>query len=128
RGETMPHVNQKGIFTADRRPKDGLYFYKASLSAKPVLHIAVNDRKYFAGAPKATQKIEIYSNLAEAELFLNGVSLGKKQTDKSRKAAWDVTLREGKNQLMARGGRGAKPVTDLAEINYHEGTAASAEI
>ena len=40
RGETIPQLNQKGMFTFDREPKDVHYFYKANLSKEPVLHIA----------------------------------------------------------------------------------------
>ena len=32
RGETIPHLNQKGMYTFDRKPKDIHFFYKAKLS------------------------------------------------------------------------------------------------
>lgn len=128
RGETIPHVNQKGMFTATRVPKDVHYFYKANLSPSPVLHIAVNDQKYFAGPPEREQRVDIYSNLAEAELLINGVSHGNKQFDGSRKASWDVKLATGRNLLIARGMRGGKPVVDKAEVYFKPISAASPDI
>ena len=35
RGETIPHLNQKGMYTYDRKPKDIHYLYKANLSKSP---------------------------------------------------------------------------------------------
>ncbi|MEP6788158.1 MAG: glycoside hydrolase family 2 TIM barrel-domain containing protein [Acidobacteriota bacterium] len=128
RGETIPHVNQKGMFSFDRTPKDVHFLYKAHLSSGPVVHIAVNDRKYFAGAPSAPQTIDVYSNLAEVELFCNGVSIGKKQPDAEKKASWQVPMRDGANELTARGSRKGKPVNYTARVNYKAVTAGSAEI
>lgn len=118
RGENMPHVNNKGMWTYDRQPKDIHYFYKANYSKKTVLHIAVNDWKYRAGTNSAPQRIDVYSNLAEIELFLNGVSLGKKKPDAIRKATWDVIFREGENILLAAGTQTGAKITDSVTINY----------
>ena len=128
RGESIPHVNQKGLFTFDRQPKDVMFFYKASLSQQPIIHIALGDHKYWSGAPNAEQKIDIYTNFAEAELLCNGVSLSKKTVDGSRKATWSVTLKEGKNLLVARGTRNGRAVADSAEINYRSVSVTSREI
>lgn len=128
RGETIPHLNQKGMFTFDRKPKDVHYFYKANLSHKPVLHIAVRDWQYRAAADSAPQKIDVYSNLAEVELFNNGVSLGKKKTNESKKATWDVVLQNGINSLIAQGMRNNSKLTDAAEVNFKLVTINSNEI
>ena len=128
RGETIPHLNQKGMYTYDRVPKDIHFFYKANFSKQPVLHVALNDRKHAAGAPKAPQKIDVYLNLDEAELFCNGISLGKKRSDGSTKLSWDVVLRDGNNVLVARGNRNGRTVTDTGRINYRGITTSSPEI
>jgi beta-galactosidase len=128
RGENMPHVNNKGMFTYDRRPKDVHFFYKANYSSEPVLHIAATDWKYRAGTDLSPQKIDVYSNLAEVELFLNGVSLGKKQPNALKKATWDVTFRDGVNRLKAQGAKDDIPQTDAAEVNYKLVTVDSDEI
>jgi beta-galactosidase len=118
RGENMPHVNNKGMFTYDRKPKDVHYFYKANYSNEPVLHIAARDWNRRAGAESGPHAIDVYSNLPEVELFLNGVSLGRKKTNSVAKATWDVTFREGVNTLRAQGARGNDVVTDTAAVDF----------
>lgn len=128
RGETIPHLNQKGMFTFDRKPKDVHYFYKANLSTEPVLHIAVRDWQYRAATDSAPQKIDVYSNLSEVELSNNGVSLGKKKTNESKKATWDVVLQNGVNSFFAQGAKGNSKLTDTAEVYFKLVTVNSNEI
>lgn len=128
RGENMPHVNNKGMWTYDRKPKDVHYFYKANWSGEPVLHIAANDWKTRAASELKPQKIDVYSNLPQVELFLNGVSLGVKKPDAIRKATWDVNFKDGANSLEARGTRGAMKMTDEVGIDFKLVTAGSPEI
>ena len=116
RGETIPHINQKGLFTYDRKPKDVAYLYKASFASTPVLHIAARDWPVRSGT--SDQRIDIYTNLAEVELIQDGSPLGKKSSGASRKITWDVKLRPGINSLAARGSRDGKLITDLAEITW----------
>lgn len=116
RGETIPHINQKGLFTYDRSPKDISYFYTAHFSKEPVLHIATRDRRVRGGALK--QRVIVYSNLPQAELFVNGVSYGKVGVGIDRKAFWEVSLRQGKNLLRAEGTDGKRSVSDTTEIDY----------
>lgn len=127
RGETIPHLNQKGMWTFDRKPKDVHFFYKASFSDKPVAHIAVNDRPMFAGAPKTEFPIDVYSNFAEAELKLNGVSLGKKNVT-DHKASWTTVFRNGRNTLSVIARTGNRSATDTAVIEFKEITVKSPEI
>lgn len=112
-GESMPNMNQKGMLTFDRRPKDAFYLYKANWSAEPVVHIASRDWTRRAGtdsvAPSGAgprpvaQPVDVYSNLAEVELFANGRSLGARKPDDVRRASWDVPFVDGDNVLEARG-------------------------
>jgi beta-galactosidase len=128
RGENMPHVNNKGNFTFDRHPKDVHFFYKANWSNEPVLHIAAKDWKYHAGTRLTAQKIDVYSNAAQVELFLNGASLGVKKTDDLRKVTWDVTFSNGENALVAAGTRGAVKMNDMVNVNFKLITVNSPEI
>ena len=128
RGETIPHVNQKGMFTFNRQPKDVYYFYQANFSAAPVLHIAVRDWPERGGADLSPQKIDVYSNLPEIELFSGGASLGKKKPDELSKATWEVNLREGANLLTAQGFKNGSGLTDSAEVNFKLITVKSDEI
>jgi beta-galactosidase len=104
-----PGMNDKGLVTYDRRTrKDAFYFYQASWSATPVLHL--NSRRYTA-RPAGPTEITAYSNLAAAELFLNGVSCGKINATE-RVLRWPVVLTEGKNTLVVRALSGVTPLSD----------------
>ncbi len=127
RGETIPHRNQKGMWTFDRKPKDVHFFYKANLSDKPVVRISVNDRAIFAGKAKTQFPIDVYSNFPEAELRLNGVSLGKRAVA-DRKATWTVRFRNGRNRLSVTGRSGGRTVTDTAVIEFRELDVTSPEV
>jgi len=70
-------INHKGLVTFDRAyKKDAFYAYKAWLSGEPFVHIC--GKRYREIADK-TIKIKVYSNLPELELFVNGVSAGRKK-------------------------------------------------
>lgn len=127
RGETIPHLNQKGMYTFDRKPKDIHYFYKAHLSREPVVHIAVRDNLVRAGRVAKKQRVDVYSNLPAVELFHKGRSLGRKVVDSNRKVSWDVVFTAGANLLVARGGDG-KSSADSAVVTFTEVTASSPEI
>lgn len=116
RGETIPHINQKGLFTYDRKPKDVAYLYKASFATDPILFIAVRDWPVRSG--RSEQRVDTYTNLEEVEMFHNGVLLGKKSVGPSRKVTWDVNLRPGVNAFAARGTRNGQLTTDHAEITW----------
>lgn len=128
RGETIPHLNQKGMLTYDRKPKDIHYFYKANYSKEPVLHIATRDWALRGATDDTPAKIDVYTNLAEVELLHNGVSLGKKKPNDIGKIVWETVLKDGKNTFTARGRIGGKSVTDSTVVNYKLVTVSSPEI
>ena len=72
-------------------------------------HDAVADWSWggFEGRPL---QVSVYSSCEEAELLLNGRSLGRKKTDRGSefKAAWEVAYQPG--ELKAIGYRGGRPV------------------
>jgi beta-galactosidase len=128
RGGTVPHLNTKGIFTYDRKPKDIYYYYKALFSAEPVLHLATRDWAIRQGAKPSdqsdhgeqplSQPVEIFTNLSAVELFINGKSLGSKLVNTSRHTSWDVPFRSGLNLIEARGRAGSRTVSDKAEVRF----------
>ncbi len=70
--------NHKGLVTFDRKyKKDAFYAYKAWLSDEPFVHLC--GKRYIDRVEDVT-KVTVYSNLPEVELFVNGKSLGKKQS------------------------------------------------
>ena len=70
--------NHKGLMTFDRKyKKDAFYAYKAWLSDEPFVHLC---GKRYVDRVEDVTKVTVYSNQPEVELFLNGESLGKKQS------------------------------------------------
>jgi len=125
RGESIPHVNQKGMLTFDRQPKDVYFLYQAALSSKNIIHIATRDWAYRAGAANRIYHIDVYTNQPAVELFANGRSLGQKMfAEGDHKITWHVTMRDGINQLEAKSAK----VSDSAQIKYTTINANSGEI
>ncbi|TDG36172.1 glycoside hydrolase family 2 protein [Pedobacter changchengzhani] len=120
RMDVVPNINNKGLLTVDRKPKDSYYFFKAALSSTPFIKIASSDWMNRAGRAESEQfafckqPVVIYSNLPNVELFNNGVSLGVKPTQ-GFKAIWDVPFNNGLNQLVAK----ANNKLDQIAINFH---------
>lgn len=118
RQESMPRVNNKGLFYNDRTPKDVAYYFKSMWRKDiPVLRIASRDWKVRVGKEGETQQIKLYSNLPEVELFVNGESAGKQVTDNCH-AVFNVVLPVGTSVLTAQGVYGNKPVEDVMIIDF----------
>lgn len=118
RQESMPRVNNKGLFYNDRTPKDVVYYFKSMWRKDiPVLRIASRDWKVRVGKEGETQQIKLYSNLPEVELFVNGESVGKQATDNCH-AVFNVVLPVGTSVLTAQGVYGNKPVEDVMTIDF----------
>ena len=72
-------MNHKGLVTFDRKyKKDSFYAYKAWLSEDPFVHIC---GKRYVDRVEDVTRVTVYSNQPEAELFVNGESLGKQTSD-----------------------------------------------
>lgn len=118
RQESMPRVNNKGLFYNDRTPKDVAYYFKSMWRKDiPVLRIASRDWKVRVGKEGVTQQIKLYSNLPEVELFVNGESAEKQATDNCH-AVFNVVLPVGTSVLTAQGVYGNKPVEDVMTIDF----------
>ncbi|MBA9076120.1 glycoside hydrolase family 2 TIM barrel-domain containing protein [Rufibacter quisquiliarum] len=122
RQETMPRLNNKGLVTFNRTKKDIFYFYKVTLRIdSAVVHVATQDWPLRRMAPQKAgdsfviNPINVYSNCAEVELFLNGKSLGRKQVQETV-ATFDVPLVPGKNNLRAIGERQGVPAEDFKTV------------
>jgi beta-galactosidase len=121
REETMPHINSKGMLTIDRKPKDLYYYYQSQLFETPFLQIT-NWRNRAGMAIKTNQDhlqtLDVFSNAPEVELFVNEISLGKKQQTKGERFTWKIELSEGKNIIIAKAWFNGKELQDKAEISY----------
>jgi beta-galactosidase len=122
RGDTMPSINNKGLLTIDRKPKDAYYLQQAHWSRKPMVHIAAADwrnRSVIADTGETVTRIlRVYSNAAEAELFHNVKSLGVKPVV-DREAEWEVPFIEGRNTLCATAQISGADVESFQEIRFN---------
>lgn len=114
-GGVSNNMNQKGLVTWDRQPKDSYFMYKANWNPEPMVYIASRDWKTRAGLKNATSTIEVYSNLPEVTLSINGKSYGPKKPDDIQKCVWTVQLTDGENKVTA---SGKNQVVDNFTINY----------
>ncbi|RYG16087.1 MAG: DUF4982 domain-containing protein, partial [Chitinophagaceae bacterium] len=118
REETMPHINNKGLLTISREPKDTYFLYQAYLSDKPYLKITSAQWRSRVGiadssASVSTQNIQVATNQKSAELFLNGKSLGLKNAV-DHICDWNVPFVDGRNQLKVVSGE----TIDNADIDF----------
>ena len=118
RGDSIPHINQKGLLTYDRKPKDIFYLYKAKFSENPVLHIASREWTKRVGINTNLHPLKIYTNLPEIELFQNGVSISKKKIDNSRILNLEISFKHGWNSFIAKGISGGIEIVDEAKIYF----------
>lgn len=119
RQESMPRVNNKGLFYNDRSPKDVAYYFKAMWRKDiPVLHIASRDWTYRIGKEGEEQSIKVYTNLDEVELFVNGISCGKQQPS-NYNTIFHVTLPKGNSSVMARGYQNGILVEDMMMMTFN---------
>ena len=127
-GGSIPHLNQKGMQSWDRKPKDVYFLYKANWNPEPMVYIASRDwtHRFGAGYNYNTNKgeiehkqpVDIYSNLQNVELLCNGKSLGVRQPNEINKITWHVPLNPGKNIIEARGNKGDELYQDLIILEY----------
>lgn len=117
-GGVNNNMNQKGLVSWDRKPKDSYYLYKANWNIQPMVYIASRDWMDRAGVAGELSTIEVYSNLAEVTLMINGKSYGSKKPDGIQKCTWKVNLNAGANTVYAMGELGGNHLTDQVLVNY----------
>lgn len=114
----IPYVNEKGVVERDGTPKESYYVFQSYWTKKPMLHIYGHTWPIRWGEPGEKKEILVYSNLPEVELFVNGVSQGKKKRDINDYPAagfhWNAVLKEGNNVIEAKAGK----LTDRIEQQY----------
>jgi beta-galactosidase len=77
RKETMPHINNKGLLTMDRTPKDAWYLYLAFLHPKPMARLAIGDAGGRILVKDGKIRIPVISNQAEVMLFHENQKIGE---------------------------------------------------
>ena len=123
RKDAVPHINNKGLVSADRKKKDAYYLYKALLNKTPFVAIASKGWKKRAGIADevdgkvATQPITVVGNGNEVELFINGKSLGKQKFDFAT-TTFNVPLQQGQNLIEVVSNKDGKEIKDFAIIKF----------
>lgn len=94
-----PGINDKGLVTFDRKvKKDAFYFYKANWN-KEEPFVYISNRRH-TNRTKPETIVTVFCNLPEAELFVNGKSMGKQSPDTYATIIWDkVPLQAGDNKI-----------------------------
>jgi beta-galactosidase len=117
-GGPASHRNQKGMITWDRKPKDVYYLYKANWNPDPMVYIATRNWLVRAGERNASSTMDVYSNLGEITLYVNGEAQKAEKTSDIKKASWQVRLRDGMNRITASGQLNGKTYSDEVMVEY----------
>jgi beta-galactosidase len=109
-GESAMHywpgvVSNFGIMDYCGFPKDAFWYYKSCWQDEPVLHIL----PHWNGIGADSVEVQLYTNMQEVELFLNGKSLGSKNLEKYDIPSWKIKYVPGR--LVAKGKRGKEKIT-----------------
>jgi len=102
RGEPTPFKwpsvsSQFGIMDTCGFPKDSFYFNKACFTDKPMLHLM----PHWNWKKGEQVRVVAVTNCEEAELFLNGKSLGRKKADVCACPEWIVDYEPGRISAKA---------------------------
>lgn len=109
-----PAINDKGVVTEDRKPKDAYYWYQANWSEKPMLYIT--SRRDVEKRTKQV-KVMLFSNRPSVELRLNGGAWQRVPVT-DRMATWTIDLDQGENRVEARARAGSEVLTDAVTWRY----------
>src|SRR5262249_3499925 len=99
-------------------PKDVYYLYKANWNPEPMVYIASRNWAIRAGEAHALNTIDVYSNLPQVTLTVNGVSQGTRKPADIHKARWSVQLADGTNVIHVTGRSGNSAIADEMVIDY----------
>jgi beta-galactosidase len=119
--DAAPHTNTKGVATDERIPKDVYYYYQANLLKQPFIKIGSRNWKVRGGVAdehlECIQPVEVYSNLTEVSLWLNGKLLST-QPVKDKVAVFNVRFKNGINSLKSSALKDQISYEDFANINF----------
>ncbi|HEY4112417.1 glycoside hydrolase family 2 protein, partial [Puia sp.] len=118
----VPFVNQKGVVERDGTLKESYFVFQSYWTSKLMAHIYGHSWPVRWGDEGEARMVKLYSNAAEAELFVNGVSAGLRHRNSQDFPAaglrWAVTFHKGKNSLVAVARRGTAVVRDSVTFDY----------
>ncbi|HEY4337447.1 MAG TPA: glycoside hydrolase family 2 TIM barrel-domain containing protein, partial [Puia sp.] len=118
----IPFVNQKGVVERDGTPKESYYVFQSYWATLLMAHIDGHSWPVRWGVAGETNMVKVYSNAAEAELFVNGASAGSRHRNSQDFPAaglrWPVVFRRGGNDLVVVARRGKESVRDSVHFDY----------
>lgn len=118
----IPYVNQKGVTERDLTLKESYYVFQSYWATKPMIHIYGHTWPVRWGDENEEKEVLVYSNCPEAELFVNGVSFGKKKRNSQDFPAaglrWYIPFNEGENTIKAVGYYKKEHFTDEITQEY----------
>ncbi|MBO9152066.1 glycoside hydrolase family 2 TIM barrel-domain containing protein [Chitinophaga sp. GCM10012297] len=118
----VPYMNQKGLLERDNTKKEAYYVFQSYWAEKPMARIYGHSWPVRWGAEGEEKLVKVYSNCDEAELFLNGKSMGKKKRRSADFPAaglhWTVTFSKGGNDLKVIAKKGKTVVEDKISFQY----------
>jgi beta-galactosidase len=122
RTETMPHINNKGLLTWDRIPKDPYYLYQAVFSKKPFVKITAAGWRTRGGVADSTgeycyQPLQAASNLNALQLKMNGKTFAAAKVEHGL-ASWQLPFINGVNNIVVWGIKGNRVYRDTLSINF----------
>jgi beta-galactosidase len=101
----VPRVNQKGLVERDFTLKEGYFVFQSYWAELLMVHIYGHTWPVRWGEPDEAKLVKVYSNCAEIELFVNGVSAGIRERNSQDFPAaglrWRVKFRAGENVVRA---------------------------
>lgn len=118
----VPYMNQKGVVERDFMKKEAYYVFQSYWTDKPMARIYGHSWPVRWGDGSEEKMLKVYSNCDEAELFLNGKSLGiKKRNSQDFPATglrWMTTFQAGENHAKVIARKGKATVTDEIRFEY----------
>ena len=118
----VPYMNQKGVVERDLTKKESYYVFQSYWTTKPMVHIYGHSWPVRWGNEGEEKMIKVYSNCDEAELFVNGKSMGsKKRNSQDFPAAglrWNVVLNKGTNDVKVIAKKGKVVIEDAINFQY----------
>ncbi|MGC4102933.1 glycoside hydrolase family 2 TIM barrel-domain containing protein [Ferruginibacter sp.] len=122
RTESMPHINNKGLLTWDRVPKDPYFLYQASFLKTPFVKIASSGWENRAGVADSAgnfcvQPLQVASNLQVLSLKVNDKEIGNVNV-RNYLATWNVPFVNGANRVEVSGYSNGKLYKDVMNIHF----------
>jgi beta-galactosidase len=111
-----PRINQKGLATFDRKPKDAFYYYQSQWSDTPMVYIVSRTWRERYGVNGEQKDLEVFSNGDSVEVCLNGESLGTRLPP----FVWPVRFTHGYHHIRAVAWKGGVCVEDVLRLKYTE--------